>query len=285
MEKFTPEYAEAISGVDRNLIVQAARMYATAKNAAIYWALGIPEHSHGTDNAHVADSPGAAHRPHRPQGHAASIRCAGKTTCRARPIPARCHGTIRAISGSTTKRRRANSSRPGISSRAGSTAARADDHGNHERGQAGRRARAAHHGREPDDVRAQPEPHATHDANSWSSWSAQDLFINESGAYADVFLPAASWAEKDGTFTNTDRRVQRVRKAIEPRGQSRPDWEIICDLADADRKEARPRATRLLGLQTARPKCSRNGASGAGIRRRDISAHREAGPPDASVGR
>src|SRR5581483_5837291 len=51
MEKFTPEYAEAISGVDRNLIAQAARMYATASNAAIYWALGIPEHSHGTDNA------------------------------------------------------------------------------------------------------------------------------------------------------------------------------------------------------------------------------------------
>src|SRR5207237_10473100 len=51
MEKFTPESAEAISGVDRYLIVQAARMYATAKNAAIYWALGIPEHSHGTDNA------------------------------------------------------------------------------------------------------------------------------------------------------------------------------------------------------------------------------------------
>jgi predicted molibdopterin-dependent oxidoreductase YjgC len=60
---------------------------------------------------------------------------------------------------------------------------------------------------------------------------AQDLFINESGAFADVFLPSTSWAEKDGTFTNTDRRVQRVRKAVEPRGESRPDWQIICDLA------------------------------------------------------
>jgi predicted molibdopterin-dependent oxidoreductase YjgC len=60
---------------------------------------------------------------------------------------------------------------------------------------------------------------------------AQDLFINESGAFADVFLPAAAWAEKDGTFTNTDRRVQRVRQALPPRGQSRPDWQIICDLA------------------------------------------------------
>jgi predicted molibdopterin-dependent oxidoreductase YjgC len=70
---------------------------------------------------------------------------------------------------------------------------------------------------------------------------AQDLFINESGAYADVFLPAASWAEKEGTFTNTDRRVQRVRKALEPRGQSRPDSEIICDLAARiEKKLARP---------------------------------------------
>jgi predicted molibdopterin-dependent oxidoreductase YjgC len=70
---------------------------------------------------------------------------------------------------------------------------------------------------------------------------AQDLFINESGAFADVFLPAASWAEKDGTFTNTDRRVQRARQAIAPRGQSRPDWEIICDLANrVERRLGRP---------------------------------------------
>jgi predicted molibdopterin-dependent oxidoreductase YjgC len=61
--------------------------------------------------------------------------------------------------------------------------------------------------------------------------AAQDIFINESGAFADVFLPATSWAEKEGTFTNTDRRVQRVRQAMEPIGQSRPDWEILCDLA------------------------------------------------------
>ena len=60
---------------------------------------------------------------------------------------------------------------------------------------------------------------------------AQDLFINESGAFADVFLPAAAWAEKDGTFTNTDRRVQRVRKAFPPRGEARADWQIICDIA------------------------------------------------------
>jgi predicted molibdopterin-dependent oxidoreductase YjgC len=72
--------------------------------------------------------------------------------------------------------------------------------------------------------------HTRHMIEQLEFMVAQDLFINESGAYADVFLPAASWAEKDGTFTNTDRRVQRVRKAFEPRGQARADWEIICDL-------------------------------------------------------
>jgi predicted molibdopterin-dependent oxidoreductase YjgC len=56
-------------------------------------------------------------------------------------------------------------------------------------------------------------------------------------------LPAASWAEKDGTFTNTDRRVQRVRKALEPRGQSRPDWEIVCRLAEhIEKRLGRPRS-------------------------------------------
>ena len=58
----------------------------------------------------------------------------------------------------------------------------------------------------------------------------QDIFMHETAQIADVVLPATSFAEKDGTFTNSERRVQRIRKAVEPRGQSRPDWEIICDL-------------------------------------------------------
>jgi formate dehydrogenase alpha subunit len=59
----------------------------------------------------------------------------------------------------------------------------------------------------------------------------QDIFMHETAQIADVVLPATSFAEKDGTFTNSERRVQRVRQAISPRGQSRADWEIICDLA------------------------------------------------------
>ena len=59
----------------------------------------------------------------------------------------------------------------------------------------------------------------------------QDIFLSETARLADVVLPAASFAEKEGTFTNTERRVQRVRKALEPPGEARTDWEILCDLA------------------------------------------------------
>ena len=59
----------------------------------------------------------------------------------------------------------------------------------------------------------------------------QDIFLTETAELAHVVLPGVSFAEKDGTFTNTERRVQRVRKAIEPIGNSRPDWQILCDLS------------------------------------------------------
>jgi len=59
----------------------------------------------------------------------------------------------------------------------------------------------------------------------------QDIFPTEVTALADVVLPAVCWAEQEGTFTNTDRRVQLVRKAVEPPGEAKADWEIICQLA------------------------------------------------------
>jgi len=59
----------------------------------------------------------------------------------------------------------------------------------------------------------------------------QDIFLTETAQMADVILPAASFAEKDGTFTNTERRVQRVRKALDPPGEARLDWEIIAEIS------------------------------------------------------
>ena len=240
MEKFTPAYAESISGVDRNLIVEAARMYATAKNAAIYWALGIPEHSHGTDNAmsliHLALLTGQIGRkgtglnPLRGQNNVQGASDSGA-------MPWHYPGYQRVDDETAaSKFEQAWNSEPGsLNRRLGLTTTEIMS----AVGPGG--VRALHlMGENP--MMSEPNlNHTRHKMEQLEFLVAQDLFINESDAYADVFLPAASWAEKEGTFTNTDRRVQRVRKALEPRGQSRADWQIICDLAQRiEKKLSRP---------------------------------------------
>jgi formate dehydrogenase alpha subunit len=238
MEKFTPEYGEAISGVDRNLIVEAARMYAAAKNAGIYWALGIPEHSHGTDNAmsliHLAlltghiGRKGTGLNPLRGQNNVQ-----GASDCGA--MPWHYPGYQRVDDeAAALKFEQAWNIEPGaLNRRLGLTTT--EIMGAVRPGG----VRALHiMGENP--MMSEPNlNHTRHMMEQLEFLVAQDLFINESGAYADVFLPAASWAEKEGTFTNTDRRVQRVRKALEPRGHSRADWEIICDLAGRIEKRLR----------------------------------------------
>jgi formate dehydrogenase alpha subunit len=228
--KFTPEYAEAISGVDRKLIVQAARLYAGAKNAAIYWALGIPEHSHGTDNAmaliHLAlltghiGRKGTGLNPLRGQNNVQGASDSGA-------MPWHYPGYQRVDDEAAARKfeQAWNIEPGGLNRKLGLTTTEILT----EVGPGG--VRALHiMGENP--MMSEPNlNHTRHMMEQLEFLVAQDLFINESAAYADVFLPAASWAEKDGTFTNTDRRVQRVRRALEPRGQSRPDWEIICDLA------------------------------------------------------
>ena len=61
----------------------------------------------------------------------------------------------------------------------------------------------------------------------------QEIFMSETAKLADVVLPAACFAEKDGTFTNSERRVQRIRRAVEAPGEARPDWQIVCDVSTA----------------------------------------------------
>jgi predicted molibdopterin-dependent oxidoreductase YjgC len=230
MEKFTSEYAESISGVDRNLIVQAARMYANAKKAAIYWALGIPESSHGTDNAmsliHLALLTGHIGRrgtglnPLRGQNNVQGASDSGA-------MPWHYPGYMEVDDPVNAQRweQAWNIEPGGLNQNLGLTTTEILS----EVRPGGVRSLYIM-GENP--MMSEPNlNHTRHQMESLEFLVAQDLFINESGAYADVFLPAASWAEKEGTFTNTDRRVQRVRQAIPPRGEARADWEIICDLA------------------------------------------------------
>jgi predicted molibdopterin-dependent oxidoreductase YjgC len=79
------------------------------------------------------------------------------------------------------------------------------------------------------------DPNATHvkkELKGLELLVTQDIFLSETGELSHVVLPGAGFAEKDGTFTNTERRVQRVRKAIDPIGNARADWRIISDLSN-----------------------------------------------------
>ncbi len=241
---FTPEYAEAISGVDRNLIIEAARLYATAKNGAIYWGMGISQLSQGTASAlgliHLAlltghiGREGTGLNPLRGQNNVQGASDAGA-------MPFHYPGYMEVVKEENAQKweRAWNVEPGGLSRKRGLTTteilANARPGG----------VRALYiMGENP--MMTEPNLNVTrHHMEQLEFLAAQDVFINESGAFADVFLPAASWAEKEGTFTNTDRRVQRVRKALEPRGKSRPDWEIICDLAlRIEQRLGRPNSAR-----------------------------------------
>ncbi len=242
MEKFTPEYAESISGVDRKLIVQAARMYAAAKNAAIYWALGIPEHINGTANAlslinlalltgHIGRR-GTGLNPLRGQNNVQGASDSGA-------MPWHYPGYMSVTDEENAKKwEQAWSIEPGgLNRQRGLTTTEI-------MGAVGPGGVRALYVMGENPMMSEPNlNHTRHQMEQLEFLVAQDLFINETTSFADVFLPATSWAEKDGTFTNTDRRVQRVRQAIPPLGQSRPDWQIICDLAKRiEKRLGRPRS-------------------------------------------
>jgi formate dehydrogenase alpha subunit len=230
LEKFTPEFAEQVSGVPAADIRKAARLYAAARNAAIYWGMGISQLSHGTASAlaliHLAFLTGHIGRdgtglnPLRGQNNVQGASDMGA-------MPFHYPGYMRVDDEHNAARWEAawHVEPGGLSRRLGLTTTEILGHA-HAGG-----VRALYiMGENP--MMSEPNLNVTRQhMQDLEFLVAQDLFLNESAAFADVFLPATPFAEKDGTFTNTDRRVQRVRAAQKPRGQARPDWEIICDLA------------------------------------------------------
>src|SRR5439155_11444093 len=226
-EPFTPAFAETITGVPADDIVRAARLYATANKGAIYWALGIPEHTHGTDNAlalvHLAlltghiGREGTGLNPLRGQNNVQGASDAGA-------MPWHFPGYLEVDKPEIVAKFAAKWGSAPEPKRGLTTTEIVSAAGD------GRVKAMFIMGENP----MMSEPNLRHTDKCLRRLEflvVQDLFVNETGALADVFLPSTSSLEKEGTFTNTDRRVQRVRAVIAPMGQSRPDWEVICDLA------------------------------------------------------
>jgi len=227
IEDFTPEKAEKITGVPKKDIIEAARLYGQAQKAAIFYTMGITQHSHGTQNvfaiANLALMTGNLGRestgdnPLRGQNN---VQGATDMGC----IPNQYPG-YQKVDMKTIKDKFETAWGVRLSDKPGLTATEmtlAADEG---------KLKALYiMGENP--VMSDPDiNHAVKALKRLDFLVVQDIFMTETAELADVVLPATCFAEKEGTFTNTERRLQRVRKAVNPPGDAREDSSIILDLS------------------------------------------------------
>ena len=227
VEEFTPEWAEEVTGIPAEDLRQAARMYASADHAAIYWGMGISQSTHGTDNTlslanlalmtgHIGKA-GTGLNPLRGQNNVQGCSDSGG-------LP-NVYTAYQRVDSPEVRARFEQAWRTPLSPEPGLTVTEMVD-----AALLGNIKAMVVMGENP--LMSEPNlSHAQHALDELDFLVCVDIFMNETGERADVILPSASFAEKDGTFTNSDRRVQRVRQALPPVGESRPDWQIICDLA------------------------------------------------------
>ena len=229
IDKYTLEYAEGITGVPAADIAEAARIYAKPpfSGSCLIWGMGITQHTMGTANAHgllnlsfaagQLGKPGSGISPLRGQNN---VQGCGDAGC----IPNTYPGYQPINEDTIAKFSEAWGGNP-LPPREGMVITEIVPAVN-----VGRVKAMYITGENP--LLSEPDLHeAERELKKLEFLVVQDLFLHETAQIADVVLPAASFAEKDGTFTNSERRVQRVRKAVEPVGDSRADWEIVCDLA------------------------------------------------------
>jgi len=225
--EYTPERVEEISGIPADGLREAARLYATNRPSAIIYAMGITQHTTGTDNVKSCANlamlsgnmgiPGGGVNPLRGQNNVQGACDMGGL---ANVYPGYqsvtspdIHEKFEKAWGSTSDLN------------VGLTVTEMID-------AAGDGRLRALYVMAENPMLSDPDiNHARHCLEQIEFLVVQDIFLSETAELAHVVLPGASYAEKDGTFTATDRRIQRVRKAIEPIGESRPDWEILCELA------------------------------------------------------
>jgi len=227
LKNFDLDFVEKTTGVPRNTLVEAARLFATCKPATIIYAMGITQHSHGTDNVMaVANLAMLTGNMGRPSTGVNPLRGQNNVqgACDMGALPNVYTGYQR-VDNPDIQKKFEIAWRSDLSPTPGLTLTEMLD--------------AAYEGKIKA-VYVMGENPILSDADANHTEKAlkkleflivQDIFLTETARLADVVLPAVSFAEKDGTFTNTERRIQRVRKAIEPVGNSKPDWWIICQLA------------------------------------------------------
>ena len=228
VKAYTPEEAEKVTGVAAQDIRATAREYATTPKAGIYYTLGITEHTHGTDNVYALSNlvlmtghlgrPSSGMNPLRGQNNVQGANDAGAT-------PVYYPGYQR-VDDEDVRKKYEKAWGVELSPHEGYNL-------NVMMKKVGDEVKALFVMGEDILISEPNVSRLERGMNKLEFVVVQDIFLNETCRFADVVLPAACFAEKDGTFTNSERRVQLVRKAVDAPGQARADWRILADLAAA----------------------------------------------------
>ncbi len=227
LKAFDLKSVEQITGVPAGKIARAARLYAQNKPGAILYAMGITQHSHGTDNvmavANLAmltgniGQPGSGVNPLRGQNNV-------QGACDMGALPDVYPG-YQSVADEAVRQKFETAWGVSLSPTPGLTI------GEILEASGQRKIKALYLVGENPSLSEADANHAREALSRLEFLVVQDIFLSETAHLAHVVLPGVSFAEKNGTFTNTERRVQRVRKAIEPVGSSKPDWQITCQIA------------------------------------------------------
>ncbi len=224
---YPPEKVAPICGIPAETIREVARVYARARGSMIFWGMGVSQHIHGTDNArclialallcgHIG-RPGTGIHPLRGQNNVQGASDVGL-------IPM-VYPDYQPVGDSTVRARFEQLWGTTLDPNPGLTVVEIM-HAVH----AGKLKGMYIMGENP----AMSDPNLNHAREALAKLEhlvVQDIFLTETAGFADVILPASAFPEKTGTFTNTDRRVQLGRQAIDPPGEARQDLWIIQQLA------------------------------------------------------
>lgn len=229
LEKYTPEYVEEISGVPASRLKEAALMYGKAERGMLLWGMGITQHLTGVDGAlamanlslltgHVG-KPGTGFIPLRGQSN---VQGCSDMQGQHNNLPG-----YHDIKDPTDRAKFEKAWGVPMPEDEYLTVVEMED------GAVEGTIKAMYimgenpMGSSPDIAEVELG------LKKLEFLVVQDMFLSETAELADVVFPAASFAEKEGTFTNTERRVQLIRKAVNPPGEAKVDWEIICDVSTA----------------------------------------------------
>lgn len=226
VKDYTPEKVAKLCGVDAEHIRQIARLYATSKKAGIYYCMGITQHSNGTHNvmavsnlALLCGNIGKEHAGINPLRGQNNVQGA----CDMGALPEYYTGYQR-VNNEKARQKFELAWNTKLPEKEGLTLPEIMDSIIKDE------VKFLYVMGENPTISDPNSNHIGHALDKVKFLVVQDIFMTETAQYADVILPASSFAEKEGTFTNTERRVQKIRKAINSVGNTKPDWLIVMEL-------------------------------------------------------